>query len=859
MAVAGTLTYKTELDTSGVKKAGSTVKSIIAGLGITKIISTAMNTIKNSVDDAVKRVDTLNNFPKVMSNLGIGAKESSKSIKIMSDKLAGLPTTLDQGARAVQRFTSKNNNVKKSTDMFLALNNAILAGGASSEIQSTALEQLSQAYAKGKPDMMEWRSALTAMPAQLNQVAEAMGFGKNGADALGEALRTGEVSMDDFMNTIIQLNENGSNGFQSFEQQAKNSTGGIATSITVAKTQIVKGVADIINGINEYLNSKGTSIGEIISNIGKKAKEVLDEVAKYIPTILSILEKLAPLIGGIAVAMAVYATAAKIASAAQTLLNIAMNLNPISLIIIGITALIAILATLYIKSGSFRDFINSVFKSIKEAFQKLAKIMKPAIDKIKEAFSNLGNKIEPLMKKFGKLKDLFEVLKTIWLITVIPTVVALSSTLSGLGNIVDNIVDYFDALITALSGIGEIIMGIFTGDFEKIKQGISDLLSGLFNMIIATPKMIFEFIVGFLGNIWTLIGDFIINIGKTIIDGIVGLATGLFEAIKSGINVVIEFLKGVWDGLVEFFTKTLPETITNAINDIIKFFEELPEKIAYIIGYLLGLIIKFGVDLYNWVIKEVPKIIEKIVKFFQELPGKIWNFLLDIISKVASWGGTMISKAIEIGSNFINNVINFIKELPGKIWGFLTDVISKVISWGEDLLKKGKKAAKDTKDGILNKFKEMPGEMLEVGKNIVKGLWDGISGLKDWVINKVKSMGKSIVKGLKNALGIKSPSKVMRDEVGQWIPKGIAVGIDMNADSIKNSIDDMYKEMNKTIKMENNKLSFDVVSGNVYNKAFLQTPVAIDLNAIVEMDNQKVGRLVTPSVVKTIKTSGGTL
>ena len=72
-------------------------------------------------------------------------------------------------------------------------------------------------------------------------------------------------------------------------------------------------------------------------------------------------------------------------------------------------------------------------------------------------------------------------------------------------------------------------------------------------------------------------------------------------------------------------------------------------------------------------------------------------------------------------------------------------------------------------------------------------------------------------------------------------------------------LENMYKEMNNTIRMENSKLNFDVVSGNIYNKAFYQTPVQIDLEADVEMDKQKVGRLVTPSVVKTIKTGGGQL
>ena len=271
------------------QKAGSTVKSIVAGLGITKAVSYAMGQITGSIDGAIARLDTLNNFPKVMNNLGIASDEAEQSIAKMSDKLAGLPTTLDQGASAVQRFTSKNGDVAKSTDLFLALNNAILAGGASSEIQASALEQLSQSYAKGKPDMMEWRTAMTAMPAQLKQVAQAMGY--IDADELGEALRDGTESMDDFMDTIVLLNTEGVDGFLSFEKQARNSTGGIKTSITVAKTQVVKGVADIIKAFDVNLENTGFgSLGGLIAEVGKTAKIGLDEVAKVISGEISLYD-----------------------------------------------------------------------------------------------------------------------------------------------------------------------------------------------------------------------------------------------------------------------------------------------------------------------------------------------------------------------------------------------------------------------------------------------------------------------------------------------------------------------------------------------------------------------------------------
>ena len=313
--------------TNSVKTGGNKIKDIVSALGITKIISTAMNTIMNSIDGAVARIDTLNNFPKVMTNLGIASEDSEKAINKLSDGLQGIPTKLDDAALAVQRFTSKNGDVDKSVDLFLAVNNALLAGGASAEIQSSAMEQLSQAYAKGKPDMMEWRAIQTAMPAQLKQISqEILGNEKSldlflkkaeeyaannplsssGAElieqleavkkgsgdmttALGTALRLGIISMDDFLDTIVKLNKKGTGEFLSLEKQAKNATGGIKTSITNAKTAITRGVAKIIEAFDKMLKDNGLGgISEVITNIGKTAEKVLNKVAtSLIPKVVS--------------------------------------------------------------------------------------------------------------------------------------------------------------------------------------------------------------------------------------------------------------------------------------------------------------------------------------------------------------------------------------------------------------------------------------------------------------------------------------------------------------------------------------------------------------------------------------------
>ena len=273
--------------TGSIGNSFKSIRNIVAGLGIASLIK---STILGNVDAAIKRVDTLSNYSRVMSNLGVGSVQANASVQKLSNKLIGLPTTLDDASGAVQRFTSVNSNISRSTDMFLALNNAILAGGASSEIQKSALEQLSQSYAKGKPDMFEWRSAMTAMPAQMKQVAEAMGFVN--ASALGEALRNGTVSMDQFMNTLMQLNTQGINGYQSFEEQARNATGGISTSIANMRTAIVRCMSEVMNTIGQ------SNIAGFFTNIAKAINSCVPYVVAFTKVVMVAVGYLTTLFGG---------------------------------------------------------------------------------------------------------------------------------------------------------------------------------------------------------------------------------------------------------------------------------------------------------------------------------------------------------------------------------------------------------------------------------------------------------------------------------------------------------------------------------------------------------------------------------
>ena len=231
-----------------------------------KAVNSVFNLIGSSVDGAVKRFDTLNQFPKVMQTLGYGAKEAEASIKTLGDGIQHLPTTLDAVANQTKSIVAVVGDLDKATKLTLALNNAMTAGGASAEQASSAINQWTQAMAKGKPDLQDWRALVQTAPAQMNQLAEAtLGAGKTQND-LYNAMKNGTVTIDEVNDKMIELTTQGGEGFASWEEQAKNAGAGIQMSITNVKASVQRNLANIMDGINN-LTSKVGGIAGIIQGV----------------------------------------------------------------------------------------------------------------------------------------------------------------------------------------------------------------------------------------------------------------------------------------------------------------------------------------------------------------------------------------------------------------------------------------------------------------------------------------------------------------------------------------------------------------------------------------------------------------
>lgn len=456
-----------EMETRGTKTGTlfGNAWSVAAGNLIAKGIGKISSTISDNLGRAISRVDTINNFPKVMTALGYSSNEASSSVSAISEAIDGLPTALDAAVSDVQKLAATMGNLNtgmvNATSVGIALNNMFLAGGKGTEAASRAMEQYNQMLASGKADMQSWRSILDAAPGQLKQLAQTLLGATATQDDLRQALNDGTVSFDQMNEAIVQLNQNGGDGFASFEEQARSATGGIGTALENVQNRIGKAIAKIIDHIgSEKIAAAINGISEGFSGVADVIIGIIDFIAdnqwlvEFLGTFIGIL-------GGI--------------SAAIWVINAAMAANPITWIIAGVSALIAGIVLLINHIGEVGQWFHDVFGGV--------------ADFLAGVCENIG----------GFFGDLWE----------------------GLTQGIQGVWDFFTGIF---SGIGEFLGGVwntitsmlggFVAKFGEVVGGIfKGAINGVLTFIENFINLPIDALNGFLGIINGAFGWLGVNIG----------------------------------------------------------------------------------------------------------------------------------------------------------------------------------------------------------------------------------------------------------------------------------------------------------------------------------------------------------
>lgn len=402
-------------------------------------------------------------------------------------------------------------------------------------------------------------------------------------------------------------------------------------------------------------------------------------------------------------------------------------------------------------SGSLREGVQAIHGFITGSIS-----MSEMFAKLGQAVSSIGETIKGYMPTLISMGKELVVNLANGLVSGIPTLVTnaanmVTSIATGIANNAQKILEMGGKLVV---GLGE------------------SIVAAVPKLIISAANIVKSLASGITGNAQTFVSK-----GLDLLNGFADSLTRSVPAlVKNGMEFIRNLVKGLMNSLPELISR-VPEIVSkfaNVIND------NAPTIIAGGVGIIKDLIVGI-IKAIPTLVKNIPKIITAIVDVWEAFNwlslGKkaitlLKNGIVAAVNLVKSAGKNVLTAITNVLKNLPQNLLNLGKQGVQGLANGIKAYVNFVIT-----------ATKTIWTGIINVVKYLPSKMLDIGKNLVKGLWNGISNMTGWVINKIKGFGESVLGGIKKFFGIKSPSTVLRDQVGRFLAEGVGVGIEENEDA----------------------------------------------------------------------------
>ena len=780
------------------KKATGTIKQMVTSLGLVKIASKAFEILRQSIDGAISRVDTMNQFPKMMEAIGFGADESQQAVDALLDGIQGLPTRLDEVVSTAQGLAIMTGDLEQATELTLALNNAFLASGASQADASRGLEQYRQMLSSGKVDMQSWRTLQETMGVALNDVAKAFGFaGASAQNDLYSALQEGTITFDEFNAKIIEL----SDGVGGFAERALIASAGIRTSFANIRTAVVNGLATMIQTVDEAMKARGFgSIADALDGVKVLVQDAFGVINRLLPPIVNLvldiveafinfrerfdwvvtginagivafvaLSTVLPIIIGIFQSLMAWVQVISMIRSlndAVTLLTMAFPLlaNPVFWIATAIGALVAVGVLLYRNWETISEWASNLASTIGGALSN-------AVEKVAGYFESLGFNMDWLRTGFSNL--------TTW-------VTNLWSTMSNFSPL-EAVQNLFGRLWDTISNSGPVqtVIGLFGNlsfNAESLRAGLADLVgragelwetfrnSTVFEYLGVAIGIAVDKVVGFKDAIVALVQDFDLGpmleqvvmfipkllgifVSKKL--GLVLAGANIIQSIAEGMGMTVpelfEMVTDIIVGFIETFTEQLPAVIETGVQMLTGLIEgfttALPAVVEAVIGILmtitdtligsLTMLIELGVQM-------ISALVEGIVT---ALPV-ILDAMLQVIMAIVEITLTLLPMLLGVGIEILMAIVFGILEvLPVLIETFITvllTVIDTIITLLPQLIELGIMIITSLLEGILS----MLPVIIEAGISLILSLAEAFITMLPVIIDAGIQLLMGLIEGI---------------------------------------------------------------------------------------------------------------
>lgn len=735
-------------------------------------------------DSSTYVIGTLKGFGKGMNEAKRVTDLVAKGATMANTDVRGLGTALSSSSATAKSYGQNMDSVTLSLlrlaeqnitgeEAATALNRAMMDLYTPTSTAKKALDELGVSVYDAQGNARDFNDVVDELNGKLSGMSEEQRnaykntiFTTYGLQAFNKMTVSSTEKVNDFKEGLKNAND-------SALKQAQTQLDNLKGDITLFKSAL-EGAGIVISNV---LIPNIRNFIQWLTNLVTKFNELSEEQQNFIVKVglviaaigpvLLILSKIIIMVNNAVQAFRMFSNAVSLAMGAIS--------APVLAVVAVIGTLVAMFVTLWNKSEEFRNNITNTFNELKKTFSDFA--------------NEFVNKINELGFNFESITD---VIKTAWetLCDIFaPVFEGAFST----------VVDIIQLVLNNILSIMDIFIGIFTGDFEQVADGIR----GLFNNVVETFTSIGSTILSTIGDIgaeilekfgldeaaqkfqefFDKVSDIFGRLPEIILGAFDSVKTFFTETIPEVFNNAVETIQGFVDNIISFFTETIPsalntfvnETIPNTINAIVTWFSELPYKIGYAIGTIIGFFYNLGTSIWEWITTELPLIIEGVIQWFAQLPGRIWEWLVNVVTNVISWGAEMYNNAVIAASNFLTAVITWFSQLPSRISTWLITTVSNVISWGANMIAQARQTASNFVSSFISLITSLPskvwgiisqipskvlaigGQLKQAGEDILNKLWDGIKSVGEsilgWVSDfagKIGDFVSGIINGFKN-------------------------------------------------------------------------------------------------------------
>lgn len=649
----------------------------ISGIAST-VFSKVASSISGAMDSAIGRMDTMNNFPKVMQSLGYSATEASDSVATMSDRLDGLPTALNDMVTNVQSLSATMGNLNKgtvnATTVGLAFNDMMLAGGQGTQAASNAFTQYNQMLAAGKVDQQAWNSLVSAAPGQMDQLSKSMLGSTANQKTLYNALKEGTVSFDELNAAMVKLDTEGGEGFASFNEQAIAGTEGLATNIENLQNSLTKVLTAAINGddmtkpIVQFINRFDNLAKQLVPAVGRIAKAVanivpailhdlLKSIIGYLPTfaqglaqmlpmlvndlvdmgtdlVMQIAKSLPsiinPLVDGIIsailtltdpenLALILDATLELFMAIAEALPDIIISLlDALPVLIENLVGFLTDPGTIKKLLGAFGRLFEKVIMRLPELLGKYAETVARNVGVL---FSKIGELAAPLLETiggwFGKIGDFFGMLAQ----KAGEFFVFIGQKVGEFFSWVWSIIwGKIEPIVSFIRNVATVLIAILAtiGEFiwNNVLSPIIEKVSSCINTVVGATS-------SFVATAQEIIGTITGWVDANVVQPVTGFFTGLWNNIMQGVSVAVAFVKNIFSTVANWINANVVQPIKsffislwNGITQGVKAIKDTIKRVFETIGNIVKMPI-------NAIIRGINRVIDKInsIKVPDWVPG----------------------------------------------------------------------------------------------------------------------------------------------------------------------------------------------------------------------------------------------